>query len=135
LPLLGNYQLSGLESLDQVLKRFSPGTVTGPFILGIISTVILIPAFHCALWNGESIWGLPGETAVGGVGGAVCILSFVCSTLVLWFLYSDTERLPFITMERGRFWGSFITVLCCAVAMISCVILMFVRKHILQGGR
>jgi hypothetical protein len=135
LPLLGSYQLSGLESLDQVLKRFSSGTIEGPFILGIILTGILIPAFHYALWNGEPIWGLPGETAVGGVGGAVCTLSFLCSALVLWFLYSEIEHLPFVIVKKGRLWSICITVFGCAVAMTLCVITMFVRKHKLQGGR
>lgn len=137
LPASGSYQLSGLESLYQELKRFSSGTIEGPFILGIISTVILITALQYTFWKGESIcagvfWGMPLEIALGGVGSAVCILSFICSTTFLWILYAETERLPFnITVERGKLWSKSITLLCCAVAMEFCVVSMFVRKHVL----
>ncbi|KAH8758826.1 hypothetical protein BGZ57DRAFT_907096 [Hyaloscypha finlandica] len=137
LPTSGSYQLSGLESLYQELKRFSSGTIEGPFILGIISTVILITALQYTFWKGESIcagvlWGMPLEIALGGVGSAVCILSFICSTTFLWILYAETERLPFnITVERGKLWSKSITLLCCDVAMEFCVVSMFMRKHVL----
>jgi hypothetical protein len=131
LPALGSYKLSGLELLGQELKRFSAGTIEGPFILGIISAVILIPSFHYASWKGGVIWGLPWETAVGSAGSAVCLLSFLCSTIVLSFLYSETKHLPFITVAKGRLWRNSITALCCAGVMVLCVISVFIRKHIL----
>ena len=140
LPASSSYQLSGLESLDQDLKLFSPGAIEGPLIVGIISTVILITALQYAFWK-ESIyaglfWGLPLETVFGGVGNAVCILSFICPTLFLWVLYSRTEHLPFnITVERGTLWSNCIIILCCAGAMTICVVSMFVRKYILHRNR
>ena len=140
LPASSSYQLSSLESLEQDLKLVSPGAIEGPFIVGIISTVMLITALQYAFWK-ESIyaglfWGLPLETVFGGVGNSVCILSFICPTIVLWVLYSKTEHLPFnIVVERGILWSNCIIILCCAGAMTICVVSTFVRKYILHRNR
>jgi hypothetical protein len=137
MPASSNYQLSSLESLDQELKRVSSGTIEGPFILGIISTVILITVIQYVFWK-ESMfanlfWGLPLETAFGGVGNSVCIVSFICPTIILWVLYSKTEHLPFnITLERGKLMSNCVASLCCTVAMTFCMVSMFLRKYILR---
>jgi hypothetical protein len=141
LPASISYQPDSLESLDQKLKNVSFGAIGGPFILGIISTAILVVALHYPFWKEDPVsahppQGLHLETVLGGVGSLVCILSFIYPAAILWVLYSKTEHLPFnITPEKGKLMASFITILCCAVAMTFCVALMLWWKHVLNKNR
>ena len=107
LPASISYQPDSLESLDQKLKNVSFGAIGGPFILGIISTAILVVALHYPFWKEDPTahppQGLHLETVLGGVGSLVCILSFIYPAAILWVLYSKTEHLPFnITPEKGK---------------------------------
>lgn len=140
-PASSSIQIRNLEPLDQQLSHVTPGIIEGPFVLGIISTVILIIALQYAFWKEDPIFaslfcGLPSEIVLGGVGNIVCILSFACPIIVLWALYSKAEHLSFhITVQKGNLWISCIVLLCCAVAMTFCTASMFVRKYVLQRNR
>jgi hypothetical protein len=82
------------------------------------------------------LWGLPLELVLGSIGNSICIISFILPTIILSVLYSKARNLPSgITIEKGRFFGSCVTIFGFAVAMSICVVLMFLRKFILHRGR
>ena len=141
LPFSSNYQLSSLNPFDQKLKYVSFGTIEGPLVLGITSTVILITVLQYTFWKGESVsahlfWGVPQEIVLLYMGNSVCIVSFLFPTIILWSLYSKTGYLPSnITTETGRLLRNCIPIFCFAVAMALCVISMFLRKYIFYRDR
>ena len=91
---------------------------------------ILVVILHYIFWKEDLIsahplQGLHLETVLGGIGSLVCIISFIYPAAFLWVLYSKTKHLPFnITSEKGKLIVSSITILCCAMAMTFCVVLM-----------
>jgi len=139
LPASISYQPSSLESLDQALKLISFGGIEGPFILGIILTAILVIVHQYAFWKEKSIFtrlfgDLPLEIILGSVGNLVCVISFICPTIIQWVLYSKTRHLPFnITSEKGKLMGNSMAILCCAIAMAFYVVSMFWRKQVLTN--
>lgn len=141
LPASSSSQFRSLHPFDQNLKYVSPGTMEGPLILGIISTVILVTVVQYLFWKGEPISAyvlrdLPLELVLGSMGNSICVISFMLPTTILSILYSKARNLPSgIAVEEGRFFSKCVTIFCAAVAMGICVVSMFLRKYILHQGR
>ena len=134
-PKLPGLTLNGLESLDQQLKQVTTGAIEGPFIVAIITIVILLTGLHCAAWGSWNFeypfCGLPLEVVFSGVGITVCILSYICPAILLWVLLSRTEDLPFnITTEHGQLLKDCVAFFGCAVLMAFCVATMHFRKYV-----
>jgi hypothetical protein len=129
LPAPISYQSSILELLDQKLKLVSSSAIEGPFILGIIAAGILVikSIFEYLFWD------LPFETILSGVGNLVCIISFICPTIIQWVLYSETEHLPLkVASQKGKLMGNSVAILCCTITMTFCLVSIFLRKQVLN---
>jgi hypothetical protein len=72
------------------------------------------------------LWGLPLELVLGSIGNSIYVISFILPTIILSVLYSKARNLPSgITIKEGKFFGSYVTIFCFAIAMSICVVLMF----------
>ena len=130
-----DYQPGDLQPLVQTIQKVSFVGIKSSLALGIVVIVAWLIMVQWAFWKtphllSRAFCGLPLEVILGSLLSSICIIFFVCPTIVLWVLYFKTQNLRLITSSKK---GSLIThcveILCCVALMTFCMALTFWRRY------
>lgn len=91
-------QMEDLGHLRSILAKASPGWIRDPFIIGIVTAVVLAVAFFTAMFSwpfgaGILMRDLTLQLVPRLIIGLLCCISYLVPTIVLYLLYSKSKEL------------------------------------------